>query len=223
MATSGTTTFTLQIDDIIDEALDRCGGEVTWGQEPRSARRSLNLLLTEWSNRGINLWTVEQDSIAVSASAGASIALDQDVVDIMDMVVAASDGSDLGMTRIGYVDWLRIPNKEQVGRPTQWFVERQRDQPVLRTWPLAEDNFTFKFWKIKRIQDIKQSFEDPDVPYRFLPALTAGLAYYMSLKRSVPLDRVAVLKAQYEEALLYASQEDRERVSFKAIPKIPRV
>jgi hypothetical protein len=223
VATSGTTSFNLDVDEVIREAMETLGGEPVLGNELRSARRSLNLLLTEWQNRGILLWKLTEQ-IVTMVSGTASYTLTSATLDIKDAVITRSS-IDLGMTRLSFSEYLQIPNKYQTGRPMQYFVDRQRGAPVLYVWPVPENSTDqVKFWRIKKVDDITKSAEDVDVPWRFYPALVTGLAYLMSLKRpGIPPTRRADLKAAYDEQLRLAFDEDRERVSLRLVPHIKSV
>tara|TARA_R100001509_G_scaffold112588_2_gene67993 strand:+ start:1932 stop:2606 length:675 start_codon:yes stop_codon:yes gene_type:complete len=221
MAVSGTYNFNLDIDEVIQEATEMIGGESTLGHEPASARRSINLMLKDWQNRGVMLWSTSVSSLTVTAST-ATYSLDSSTVDALEVVINRDD-TDLQLERISSEEYLLIPNKTQKGRPNQYSIRRERDNPVLRVWPLP-DNSTdvLKLELVKELQDVnKSATQNADVPKRFLPCLTMGLAYYMSIKRPlVPADRIQFLKLNYEELLARAMQEDRQRASMHVVPRL---
>jgi len=221
MALSGTYNFNLDIDEVIQEAMEMIGGESTLGHEPASARRSINIMLKDWQNRGILLWSTSVSSVTVAASTGV-YNLSSNTIDALE-VVLNRDSTDLQLTRITSEEYLLIPNKTQTGRPSQYSIRRSRDNPVMSVWPLP-DNSTdiLKIEVISELQDINKSAEqNADLPKRFFPCLTAGLSYYMSMKRAgVPSDRISMLKTNYEETLGRAMEEDRERASLFIRPRL---
>ena len=221
MAVSGTYDFNLDIDEVIQEATEMIGGEDTLGHEPASARRSINLMLKDWQNRGVLLWTTSVSNVTVSASL-ANYSLSSSTVDALEVVINRDD-TDLQLERITPEEYLLIPNKTQKGRPNQYSIRRGRDNPVLSLWPLP-DNSTdvLKIELVSELQDVnKSAIQNADVPKRFLPCLTCGLAYYMAMKRPlVPENRIIMLKTNYEELLARAMQEDRERASMHVVPKL---
>jgi len=218
---SGTYNFNLEIGDVIQEATEMIGGEVTLGEEPRSARRSINLILSDWQNRGVCLWTTNTTTVSVAASTS-QVSLGSHVSDVMQVVVNRDD-TDLEMTRISYEEYLKIPNKGQTGRPSQYAIKRFSDNVQLFMWSVPDVNTDkLKIEKIDYMQDVdKSAIQNADMPRRFLPALTTGLAYYMSLKRpGISEARAKFLKAEYEERLGFAMTEDKERASLYITPKI---
>ena len=221
MAVSGTYDFNLDIDEGIQEATEMIGGEDTLGHEPASARRSINLMLKDWQNRGVLLWTTSVSNVTVSASL-ANYSLSSSTVDALEVVLNRDD-TDLQLERITPEEYLLIPTKPQKGRPNQYSIRRGRDNPVLSLWPLP-DNSTdiLKLEIVSELQDVnKSAIQNADLPKRFLPCLTCGLAYYMSMKRPlVPENRIIMLKANYEEMLARAMEEDRERASMHIVPKL---
>tara|TARA_R100000353_G_scaffold28946_1_gene24090 strand:+ start:17 stop:697 length:681 start_codon:yes stop_codon:yes gene_type:complete len=218
---SGSYNFNLEIGDVIQEATEMIGGEVTLGEEPRSARRSINLILSDWQNRGVCLWTTNTTTVSVAASTS-QVSLGSHVSDVMQVVVNR-DNTDLEMTRISYEEYLKIPNKGQTGRPSQYAIKRFSDNVQLFMWSVPDVNTDkLKIEKIDYMQDVdKSAIQNADMPRRFLPALTTGLAYYMSLKRpGISEARAKFLKAEYEERLGFAMTEDKERASLYITPKI---
>ena len=220
MATSGTYSFSMDIDEVIQEAMEMIGGEATLGEEPRSARRSINLLLQDWQNRGIQLWTIGTTAVTVTTSV-TSYTLDAENIDVLEAVVNRS-GIDLQLERISMEEYMKVPRKGQTGRPTQFAVRRGRDTATVYLWPVPENSTdTIKFEVVRYIQDVSRSSQTADVSRRFLPCLTAGTAYFMSMKRpGVDAGRIQMLKQEYEERLLRAQEEDKERASIYMRPRI---
>ena len=221
MAVSGTYDFNLDIDEVIQEATEMIGGEDTLGHEPASARRSINLMLKDWQNRGVLLWSTSVSSVTVSASVTA-YSLSSSTVDALEVVLNRDD-TDIQLERITPEEYLLIPNKTQTGRPTQYSIRRGRDNPTLSVWPIPENSTAvLKMELVSELQDVnKSAIQNADLPKRFLPCLTCGLAYYMAMKRPlVPENRIMMLKANYEELLMRAMEEDRERASMYLRPRL---
>jgi len=305
--TSGVATFNLQLPELVEEAFERCGGESRTGYDVRTARRSLNLLLTDWANRGINMWTFEQDVIPL-VQGQPTYALPDDTVDILDHVIRTqynqpSNQADLTITRISMPTYATIPNKLTQGRPIQVWIQRltANTQPTAVTvysavgttdttiavstlvglpnagfvtidneligynelqpaangfpsyilnctrgqqntiaathsadvainltqknsitvWPTpdAANNYQFVYWRMRRMQDVGGGTNIADVPFRFIPCLVAGLSYYMALKVPNALERLQVLKAQYDEAWELAAGEDHEKAAVRFVPR----
>ena len=221
MAVSGTYNFNLDIDEVIQEAMEMIGGENTLGHEPASARRSINLMLKDWQNRGILLWSTSVSSVTVAASVTA-YSLDSSTVDALE-VVLSRDNTDIQLTRISPEEYLIIPNKTQTGRPMQFSIRRGVSNPTMSLWPIPENSTDIlKMEVISELQDVdKSAGQNADMPKRFLPPLTCGLAYYMSMKRpGVEGQRIQMLKMNYEELFSRAMLEDRERASMYIVPKL---
>ena len=232
MTTSGTESFNLDLNDIIEEAFERCGVEVRTGYEHRTARRSLNLLTIEWANRGINLWTIEQGTIPM-VQGQIAYDLPVDTIDLLDQVIRTQSGvnqTDINISRISVSTYATIPNKNTQGRPIQVWVNRQSGQtepvtgiayPQINVWPTPDqDNFyTFVYWRLRRIQDAGTGTSTQDIPFRMLNCLVAGLAYYLSLKIPEAANRIEMLKMEYENQWLLASSEDREKASLRLAPR----
>ena len=224
MTTSGTYNFSMDIDEVIQEATEMIGGEITLGEEPRSARRSINLLLQDWQNRGIQLWTIGTTAVTVTTSTTAYTLADQNI-DILEAVinVQSGDGStDLQLNRISMEEYLKIPRKTQTGRSSQYAVRRDRDNIVVSLWPLPDNSTNIlKLETVKYIEDVSRSNQTADISRRFLPCLTAGTAYFMSMKRpGVDPSRINMIKQEYEERLSRAQEEDRERASMLIRPRL---
>lgn len=226
MTTSSTTNFNLDIAEIAEEAFERAGLEMRSGYDLKTARRSLNLLSIDWSNRGINLWTVEQGSIPLVAGT-ATYNLPADTMDIVEHVVRTTSGTstqDININRITVATYATIPNKAQTGRPVQVYIDRQL-VPKVTVWPVPDTatTYTLVYWRLRRIQDAGSSGANTmDIPYRFMPCLVAGLAYYIAQKRPAAEARLPRLKADYEELWTTAAAEDHDRSSWMIIPDIAR-
>lgn len=224
MTTSGTATFNLDFPELVEEAFERAGSELRAGYSLKTARRSMNLLLAEWANRGINLWTIESGTIALVPGT-ATYALPADTVDLLDHVIRTGAGSastqaDLSCTRISSSTYATIPNKLSQARPLQIWIQRL-ETPQVTLWPIPDTSQTYQlvYWRLRRIQDAGTGTNTPDVPFRFLPALVAGLAYYLALKLPNGMERIPMLREQYEEAWQLASDEDREKATLRLVPR----
>ena len=215
MAVSDSTDFELDVAEYIEEAFERCGLEVRTGYDLKSAKRSLNLMLAEWANRGLNQWTITQTTQALN-SGTATYNLNTNVIDILSVVVRRSS-TDFAMERISRSTYLGIPTKSTTGRPNQFFLDRQIT-PVLKIWPTPENSTdTIIFDALTRMDDADTFINTMDMPFRFFPCLAAGLAYYISMKRAP--NRTQMLKAVYEEEFQRAMTEDRDRASFNVVPQ----
>ena len=215
MATSGSTDFELNVADYIEEAFERCGLEVRTGYDLKTARRSLNLMLADWANRGLNQWTIEQRQFTVTQG-DSDVSLGTDVIDILSTVVRRNN-TDYALDRVSRDEFLNIPNKTTQGRPTQFFLDRQIT-PNLKIWPTPENSTDVIVYDVlTRIQDADTQVNTMEVPFRFYPCLAAGLAYYIAIKRAP--QRLQLLKAIYEEEFERAMTEDRDRASFNVVPQ----
>jgi hypothetical protein len=309
MTTSGTTAFNLDLNDLIEEAFERCGLELRTGYDFRTARRSLNLLTVEWANRGINLWTVEQGQITMNTGQ-AIYALPNNTIDLLDQVIRQNTGSssnqiDINISRISESTYSTIPNKLTQGRPIQLWINRQSGQssltastltatitstdtsislsdvtvlpaagfikldnelisyntltltstsgtagtltnlgrgqqgtipaahtsgaivtlsnpPSVNVWPTpnAGGGYTLVYWRMRRVQDAGNGVTDQDIPFRFIPCMVAGLAYYIAMKKpEVTPDRIMMLKQDYEQQFQLAADEDREKAPVRFVPR----
>lgn len=221
MASSGTTGFDLNLKEIIEEAYEQAGLEVRSGYEFRTARRSLNLLLLEWANRGLNLWTVAEGTIALAAGVD-TYALPADTVDLIEYAIREGC-TDYSITRISVDSYSRINNKTMQSRPQQVLVRRVVP-PSIRLWPVPDRAaYSFVYWRLRRMHEFtRDGDENADVPFRYLPALTAGLAWKLAMKSRRPevLQRVPLMKTFYEEQMRDAEGEDRERATLRIVPRI---
>jgi hypothetical protein len=303
MATTGTSSFNLDVNDLIEEAFERCGKELRTGYDFRTARRSLNLLTIEWANRGINLWTIEQGVIPM-ATGQAMYPIPVDTIDLMDMVIRQNNGVqsnqvDINISRISEPTYMTLPNKLAQGRPIQVWINRQSGQenlsdalldgnissttttisltstsnlassgfikigtetisypningnqlincargqngttaashlsgatitvqnlPCVNVWPTPNspgNQYTFVYYRMRRIQDAGTGVYVQDIPFRFIPCMVAGLAYQLSTKLpEVDMNRIPMLKADYEQQFQLAAEEDREKASIRFVPR----
>jgi hypothetical protein len=302
MATTGTTAFNLDVNDLIEEAFERCGKELRTGYDFRTARRSLNLLTIEWANRGINLWTVEQGVIPM-VPGQAMYPYPADTIDLMDMVIRQNNGTsnqiDINISRIAEPTYMSLPNKLAQGRPIQVYINRQSGQenlsgallsanisstattidltstsgltssgfikidnetisypningnqlincargqngttaaahtanatvtvqnlPCINVWPTPNSpgsQYTFVYYRLRRIQDAGTGVYVQDIPFRFIPCMVAGLAYQLSTKLpDVDMNRIPMLKMDYEEQFRLAAEEDREKAPIRFVPR----
>ena len=215
MAVSSSVDFELDVAEYIEEAFERCGLEVRTGYDLKSAKRSLNLMLAEWANRGLNQWTIAQRTLSLVQGTSA-YPLGADVIDILSVVVQR-DGTDFALSRLSRDSYLNIPNKTTQSRPNQFFLDRQVT-PSLKIWPVPENNTDVIFYNaLTRMDDADTYINTVDMPFRFYPCLAAGLAYYIAVKRAP--QRVQLLKAMYEEEFERAMTEDRDRASFNVAPR----
>jgi hypothetical protein len=304
MTTTGSTAFNLDMNDLIEEAFERCGLELRTGYDFKTARRSLNILTIEWANRGINLWTVEQGQIVMNTQQ-ALYAVPVDTIDILDASTRTDNGSqsnqiDINLSRISEPTYMTIPNKNTTGRPVQMWFNRQsggtaavaqttlnggisatdttitlanaanlptqgfvnidnetigyqnivgnqilnawRGQngttaaahltaasvfnnqlPCINVWPTPNspgDQYTLVYYRMRRIQDAGTGIRTQDIPFRFIPCMVAGLAYYLSAKLlGVDPGRMQMLKSEYEQQFQLAADEDRETASVRFVPR----
>jgi hypothetical protein len=226
MATSGTAIFNLDFVDLIEEAYERCGQEVRSGYDLRTARRSLNLMFMDWASRGINLWTIEQGSIPLLDGID-TYALPLDTVDLFEQVVRQGTGAtefDIPITRISNANYAMLPTKTMPGRPSQVLVVRTAT-PQVKLWPVPDSDtlYTLVYWRLRRIQDAGNGANTMDVPFRFVPAVVAGLAYHLAMKVPSANAMLPMLKEQYNEAFMTAANEDREKATLRLVPRIGRV
>jgi hypothetical protein len=239
--TTDTTGFNPDLNEIFEEAFERCGLELRSGYDFRTARRSLNFLIGEWANRGINLWTIEQGSINL-VQGTTTYDLPDDTVDLLEHVIRTNadqgpNQTDLNITRISVSTYSTIPNKLAQGRPIQLWINRQSGQkvgsntavpkhPQINVWPapdkgtLAQPYYVFYYWRLKRIYDAGSGTNVIDIPFRFQNAMVAGLAFMLAVKKpEVSPDRVLALKQMYDEAWELAASEDREKAADRLVPR----
>jgi len=223
---SSTANFDLSIDEIAEEAFERCGLQVRSGYDLKTARRSLNLLLAEWANRGLNLWTIQlqEKSLAQGTTdlsgtnlfgSGANAA--QEIIDITDVVISDSNNNDYSATSISRSTYFNYTVKTTSGRPSQYYFERTIS-PRLYLYPAADTTYTLKYYALLRMKDSGSYTNNNEIPFRFLPCLTAGLAYYIAMKKAP--DRIQLLKQIYEDEFQRAAAQDGERTSLFLTPKV---
>ena len=223
---SSTANFDLSIDEIAEEAFERCGLQVRSGYDLKTARRSLNLLLAEWANRGLNLWTIQlqEKSLAQGTTdlsgtnlfgSGANAA--QEIIDITDVVISDSNNNDYSATSISRSTYFNYTVKTTSGRPSQYYFERTIN-PKLYLYPAADTAYTLKYYALLRMKDSGAYTNNAEIPFRFLPCMTAGLAYYIAMKKAP--DRIQLLKQIYEDEFQRAAAQDGERTSLFLTPKV---
>jgi hypothetical protein len=239
--TTNTYAFNPDLNEIFEEAFERCGKELRSGYDFKTARRSLNFLLGEWANRGINLWTIEQGSINL-IQGQTTYDLPSNTVDLLEHVIRTFSGqgpnqTDLTITRISVSTYATIPNKLSQGRPIQVWINRQSGQttnllgatpqnPQINVWPAPDQGtalqpyYVFYYWRLKRIADAGEGVNAVNIPFRFQNCMVAGLSYMLSMKlKDVAPDRILALKAQYDEAWDLAASEDREKAADRLVPR----
>ena len=214
MSTSGTRNFDLSIAEIIEEAYERCGLEVRTGYDAETARRSLNLMFADWSNRGVNLWTVRSATQALTQGTSA-YTLNKHTVDILQIVLNRN-GTDYEMDQISRANYATIPDKTTQGRPSQYYFDR-RISPIINVWATPENSTdTLTYYYIQQMEDADYLYNNVEAPLRFYPCMVAGLAYYMAMKRAP--DRLQILKAVYEEEFARASDMDQDFLDLALRP-----
>ena len=244
MTTAGASAFNLDLSDIVEEAFERCGKELRSGYDLRTARRSLNLLTIEWANRGINMWTIEHGQITLTQGVN-TYDLPIDTIDLLEHQIRTNAGNqatqtDITISRISVSTYATIPNKLSQGRPIQVWIQRMSgakypppgpngtdpvtgiDAPKITVWPTPDGSqqYTFVYWRLRRIQDAGNGVNTQDIPFRFLNAMVAGLAYYLSIKLDgVDPNRSVMLKADYEQQFQLAADEDREKAPVRFVPR----
>jgi hypothetical protein len=225
MATSSSKNFEPDVAEYIEEAFERCGIELRTGYDLKSATRSLNIMLAEWANRGLNQWTVAEKTVAMvkdtktynvdSTNATAPI----DVLDVFIRETTGSETTDIPLSRLSRAEYAHITNKSSTGKPNQYFIDKQLS-PTITVWPTPDlsSTYTVHMNVLTRMDDADSATNTMDLPFRFYPCLTAGLAYYMSMKRAPQL--TGQLKAIYEEEFDRALSTDEDRSSFNISPNL---
>ena len=222
---ASTASFDLSIDDIAEEAYERCGLQIRSGYDLQTARRSLNILLSEWANRGLNLWTIQLQEKTLPANTtsltgtnlfGSNADDSQQIVDITDVVIRDSSNNDFAATSISRSTYFNFTTKTTSGRPTQYYFERTIN-PTLFLYPAADTTYTLKYYALVRMKDAGDYTNNAEIPFRFLPCMTAGLAYYIAMKKAP--ERIQLLKQVYEDEFQRAAAQDGERSSLFLTPK----
>ena len=225
MTVSGSKDFELDVADYVEEAFERCGLELRTGYDLKSAQRSLNLLLAEWANRGLNQWTIREKTIAMVKDS-ASYTIDSvnptatiDVLDVFIRETLQGTTTDVPLSRMSRAEYSHVATKSTTGKPNQYFIDKQLS-PTITVWPVPDKNSTYTVYLnvLSRMDDADVGANTLDVPFRFYPCLAAGLAYYIALKRAP--EKVPLLKQLYEEEFLRALSQDEPRSSFRIAPDI---
>jgi len=213
---------TPDLPEIFEEAFERAGLQMTTGYDLKTARRSLNLLTLEWQNRGLNLWTIESGTQALTAGT-ASYTMPTDTIDLIEHQIRTGSGTsqlDTNVTRISVSTYAQQGSKNTQGRPNQIYVDRQATQVVVTLWPVPDVNtYTLAYYRLKGISGVSSGIgTTADMPPRFVPCLAAGLAYYIAMKKPEVAGRVAPLKQEYEFQFELAANEDTDSSSIKFVP-----
>lgn len=221
MATTGVAQFNFTANELYEEAFERIGVELRSGYQYRSARRSMSLLLAEMANMGLNLWTIDTGVVPLLQNV-ATYQLPADTVDLIEHVVRQSvnnQQNDINITRISVSTYAVIPNKQTAGRPTQLYIDRQRDNPQFSVWPVPQDDsYSLVYWRLRRMHDAGSGDSTFDVPFRYYNAVVAGLAYQLAMKYAP--DRMEMLKVAFNDSLILAQDEDRDRSDILLTPKL---
>ena len=225
MATSGTYAFNLDLTDMIEESFERAGLELRSGYDYRTARRSIDLLMLEWQNRGLNLWTIQEGTTSVTAGTS-RYTLAGDILDVIEAYIRTDSGStdnqfDQMITRVSVSQYAHLSNKLTQAKPLQYWVEKDPGAISINLWPVPDSvgTYTLGYYYMQRIEDSgKPGSNNMDMPSRYLPCLVSGLAYQLSLKRPEVSDRAPSLKADYEEQWNLAADADREKAAFQVTP-----
>jgi len=224
MASSGTTTFDLNIDEVIDEAYERCGLSTQSGYDLKRARRNLNLLFSEWGNRGVHLWKVALNEVAL-VNGQPNYTTPASVSDVLEAFVSSTNAAgnnvntqDVSLTKIDRSAYAALPNKYATGQPSQYYVDRQIT-PIIYLYqaPNLSTYTTLKYYSINRIEDAGAYGNTPDTPFRFLPCMVSGLAYYISFMKAA--EKTQMLKLAYEDEMKRALDEDGSRTSLYIAPQ----
>jgi len=227
MATSGTTTFNLDISDIMEEAYDLCGLELRSGYSYRGAKRALNLVFLEWQNKGLNLWTVEQGSATLVAGTS-SYTAESSTLDIVDVSIRTNAGNindqfDQRLNRISRTEYNHQASKLTQSKPTQFYVDKDNDSVKIVLWatPDSAETYTLIYDYVKRIEDVGTvASNNADVPTRYLPCLTYALAYNLACKSPEAIQRVPMIRQRYMELWDEVSDADREKAAVRFVPDL---
>tara|TARA_B100000780_G_scaffold186669_1_gene131094 strand:+ start:163 stop:858 length:696 start_codon:yes stop_codon:yes gene_type:complete len=227
MATSGTTAFTLDLADIMEEAYDLCGSELRSGYDYRGAKRALNLIFLEWQNKGLNLWKIEQGTQTLVAGTG-SYEIESSALEVVDAFIRTDAGEitnqfDQRLNRISRTEYNHQAVKLLQSKPTQFFVDKGTSSNSIVLWatPDASETYTLVYDYIKRIEDAGDvASNNPDVPSRYLPCLTYALAYNLACKMPEAQNRVPMIKQRYDELWNDVSDADRDKASVRFVPDL---
>ena len=225
MAVSGSKNFELDVADYVEEAFERCGLELRTGYDLKTATRSLNLMLAEWANRGLNQWTITQKVLTLVKDT-TSYTIDSTnptaTIDVLDVFIRETLGgvsTDVPMTRMSRSQYANISTKSTTGKPNQYLIDKQIS-PLVKIWPAPDQNSKYELYLnvLTRIDDADVGANTMEIPFRFFPCLAAGLAYYLALKRAP--EKVGMLKQLYEEEFQRALSQDEDRASFRVAPDL---
>lgn len=217
------TSFNLNVDQCIETAIRDSGGQPSQFEELQAARTYLNLLFNEWSTQNVNLWKVEFVDVTIPAST-VDVTLSSDIIRPIhiSMRYGATTSTDLAMKPMSYTDYNVLPKKDQTGRPTQYVSQRQRDNAVLKLWPVPAEETVLKICALKRFNDVNSPIDSVDAPTRFLPALTYGLAYRLALSRSDGSEqweaKLNRLEREATRTWMLATNEDQDYVPLRIEP-----
>tara|TARA_R110000744_G_scaffold146358_1_gene259275 strand:+ start:541 stop:1230 length:690 start_codon:yes stop_codon:yes gene_type:complete len=225
MATSTTNNFNLDIAEAAEEAFELAGLEMRTGYDLRTARRSIDLMMLEWANRGLNLWQVESGSTDLTAGTS-TYTLDADTIDLLEHHLRTNSGdsnsqSDTELTRVSFSTYAGIPNKLDQGRPNEILINRNTSSTTFTLYPIPDGTQTYKviWYRLRQIYDAgTPASNNLDIPKLFLPCLVSGLAYYIAQKNPEAFQRVPFLKGQYEEQWRLAADENRVKASVRFVP-----
>ena len=225
MALSGSKDFELDVADYVEEAFERCGLELRTGYDLKSATRSLNLMLAEWANRGLNQWTVQEktlDMVKDTATYNIDSTNATAPIDVLDVFIRETLGgvsTDVPITRMSRSEYANISTKSSTGKPNQYLIDKQIS-PTITVWPAPDQNSKYDLYLnvLSRIDDADVGANTMQIPFRFYPCLSAGLAYYIALKKAP--EKVQMLKAVYEEEFDRALSQDEDRASFRVAPDL---
>jgi len=221
MATSGTFAYRPDVEEIVSEAYERCGidPQTRTGDQASSARRSLNLLFSEWSNRGINYWTVTNSTITLVKDQTTPYTLPVGTVDLIDVVVkdsAGTDTADQAIDRVSISDYNQIPNKTSSGKPSQYMINKQYT-PQVYVWQIPDvTTYSLSYWAVNQLEDVTAANQDADVPYRWSDCICAGLASKLALKYAP--DKFQLLENVYQKSFDLAASADNDGVSLRIYP-----
>ena len=225
MATSASFSFNLDLGEAIEEAFERAGLELRSGYDYKTARRSIDLLMLEWQNRGLNLWTVSFGTQALTQGTN-SYTLNGKIFDIVEAFLRTDSGDtqsqfDQSMSRISISQYSHLSNKLTQAKPLEYYIQRTPDGITVNLWPTPDGQETYKFgyYYMERIEDAgKPASNNMDIPARYLPCFVAGLAYNLSIKYPEAADRAGLLKGEYQEQWDLASDAAREKASLFISP-----
>lgn len=211
------------LPEIFEEAFERAGLEMKSGYDLKTARRSLNMLLLEWQNRGLNLFTIDAGTLSLTAGT-ATYTMPTDTIDLLEHQLRVGSGTnqaDTNLQRVSVSTYAQQPNKNTQGRPSQIYVERLATETKVTLWPVPDstETYTLSYYRLKGIDGLASGVgTTAAVPPRFIPCITAGLAYQIAMKKPEVADRVAPLKQEYEEQFALAAAEDTQSASIRFVP-----